>query len=735
MTALHTPRQGEQASLRSRSKVCLRLSTLAFAALAAYANVTLTFHQKNQEEDGLPTTAEVIKKVATPYPYNFTGIPNILIAGTQKAGTTTLAYYLMKYARHLCYSDPRRAIMENGKESHFFDKADPGGVDDLLDLYKHCNASSDILIDATPNTMVVPQRVHDIYQRHGRGPPDKIIFTLREPVSREISWYNHRRRTLETTPHHPPAWARAIQLDGDASLLMSFRKVMISSVIRNFLQQKYSVMTSYYAHHLKTWFELFDRQRILVLSYDEIKRNPERYLQRVHDFLQLPSMELHPLPHENTNSKHYPDPLCKVQRELASFFEEPNEELYALLEDNPGTDIEQRPFPKFQFNAKCAATNGTESTKGTRVSALSRFNVYKLSSHELRNPAKYLPHKFRTSDDQCRNDLLECKYIYDAECFHRCEAKYFHQLESCLIPMYSLLKHAVNQSNTTTNDGEPVCISYDANGYLTSSKIETLTQAWGTAASKLRFIPYHGQRQMTWDQCWKEPKPGAIRGVPEAQPICFNIKSGAQVQLSLDKCGGACRATSLAASLQDLQRDLKIVWGDFIQPRKDTVVLIDRNESDARAFANSTAFEQALHAKFQNVLIYRGQFPTFSRELAYMFGSAGSIVHYHGAGAVNVIFSSASTVVMELFHSLCPRDNEYLKFGDRLQALGYPCWSRLFAGTPLGVPQGSKPCKYARHVAYNQSEVDLISETVSIQVQHNNDNNATMCQPWAPAMI
>ena len=62
-------------------------------------------------EDGEPDEA----LIEHPFPYKNTGIPNILIAGVQKAGTTSLAHYLMRQSDRICFSDPTRTTVKTAK--------------------------------------------------------------------------------------------------------------------------------------------------------------------------------------------------------------------------------------------------------------------------------------------------------------------------------------------------------------------------------------------------------------------------------------------------------------------------------------------------------------------------------------------------------------------------------------------------------------------------------------------
>ena len=42
--------------------------------------------------------------------------------------------------------------------------------------------------------MLFPERIASFYQKHGEIDGLRIIFCLREPVSREISWYKQKKR-------------------------------------------------------------------------------------------------------------------------------------------------------------------------------------------------------------------------------------------------------------------------------------------------------------------------------------------------------------------------------------------------------------------------------------------------------------------------------------------------------------------------------------------------------------
>merc|ERR1712194_228232 len=109
-----------------------------------------------------------------------------------------------------------------------------------------------------------------------------------------------------------------------------------------------SARHSLYAIHLRRWFDLFDRKQILVSSYDELKQDPTKLQERVRSFLgrAIPGQ----LKRSNANDNQFKvqSPSCEAKQALQDVFVPQNEQLYQLLESNPGPSMEQRPFPKFR---------------------------------------------------------------------------------------------------------------------------------------------------------------------------------------------------------------------------------------------------------------------------------------------------------------------------------------------------------------------------------------------------
>ena len=272
-------------------------------------------------------------------------IANFILGGSQKAGTTAVADYL--HRRH----DVCRPNV--GKEAHFLDHDElvAQGSVRYESLFEHCHAKTRILMDATPKYMLYAHNVHQIYQEAGMAESVKILFTLREPVSRELSWYHHLLFLNETDQNLDYAKEALLTDDG---FVKSFETYALQNILPS-IHDNNPWNRGLYAYWLQQWFDLFDRQQILILSYDDLQRDPVDFLQRLDAFLELPHPPKHKSALHQVNAMTLTNPVsipCAIQDQLAAEYELPNQELYDLLEAHPGPAMESRPFPKFEYRCK-----------------------------------------------------------------------------------------------------------------------------------------------------------------------------------------------------------------------------------------------------------------------------------------------------------------------------------------------------------------------------------------------
>jgi hypothetical protein len=119
--------------------------------------------------------------------------------------------------------------------------------------------------------MVVLERVRATYK--GSSDALKVLFMLREPVSRELSLYNHLVR--ENFKRRPGSWAMDVLSHNGG--IMSFETYLHDNILPS-IQQSSETNSGLYAMWLQRWFNAFYATRIYVASYDDFKRNQTEFL-------------------------------------------------------------------------------------------------------------------------------------------------------------------------------------------------------------------------------------------------------------------------------------------------------------------------------------------------------------------------------------------------------------------------------------------------------------------------
>jgi hypothetical protein len=169
----------------------------------------------------------------------------------------------------------------------------------------------------------------------------KVMLILREPVSRELSAYNHLKYKTVTG-------------SGSWALKRNY------SSFDEYVDEEKLSERGFYSLQLRQWFRELKRDQILILSYHELKGDPTTFQRRIVDFLGLPPNSVKSKM-VSTNVNSFPGKeavlSCGTRNKLKMRFQPHNEDLYSLLTQNPGPPMEQRPFPEFEV-AACKDNDG-----------------------------------------------------------------------------------------------------------------------------------------------------------------------------------------------------------------------------------------------------------------------------------------------------------------------------------------------------------------------------------------
>lgn len=297
-------------------------------------------------------------------------LPNVLLIGAQKGGSSALSQWL--FGHGVCR--PRTFPGEPdywSKEVHLFDKEDRFRKGSIFYArrFQHCYPQNLTLpkvlaMDATPNYPPYARKVRRMYEAAGGGQAEalKIIISLREPVSRELSLYNHKTHEARKNSDNFPFWRGVVDYDMSERTkqieLLSFGKFVEQNTIPSVnttdgsctFRGHVNQCLSLYAYFLERWMRLFNHDQILVVSFDELKNDQARVMWRIRQFLGLDDQSgPGEVPSSNTQHSEHKIalPSCATQSKLAGTFEKANENLYALLASKIGPAMEQTPFPKF----------------------------------------------------------------------------------------------------------------------------------------------------------------------------------------------------------------------------------------------------------------------------------------------------------------------------------------------------------------------------------------------------
>ncbi len=256
-------------------------------------------------------------------------LPDFLIIGAAKSGTTSLYNYLVQ---HACITPCFR------KEVHFFDYYYREGVDWYRSFFpvrnRKLRPGCDRMLsgESSPYYLyhpLAPQRAREVV------PDARLFVLLRNPVDRAVSHYNHRVRAGKEDLAMEEAFAREpARIAGEAERLAS------GSVNFSFEHFHHSYLDrGRYAHQLGNWFSHFDREQILVIDSSDLFTRPGEVYRDACAHLGLPAGKLPFFPRYNKGDAGAYTRLDPAMRQkLLSHFRDDNEKLYSLVGKRYGWD-------------------------------------------------------------------------------------------------------------------------------------------------------------------------------------------------------------------------------------------------------------------------------------------------------------------------------------------------------------------------------------------------------------
>jgi hypothetical protein len=249
-------------------------------------------------------------------------LPDAIIVGAQKAGTSSLYAYMAQHPS---------LLPSSAKEVHFFDGGPGSGRDSFrkgpsfyrsyFPLRRGFGGSDELAFEASPLYLFHPQAPLRIAHLL---PQVKIIVLLRDPVRRAISHYFHEVAAgRESWPMHDALVNEEERLN-NAPGPEAWEEI--------FKRHSYK-RRGLYAEQLQRYFYAFPRRQVLILRAEDLFKRTEATLVDVFQFLGVDPTFL-PADLTVKNSGKIKQVVPDASRDyLEAYFEEPNRELQRLVGD------------------------------------------------------------------------------------------------------------------------------------------------------------------------------------------------------------------------------------------------------------------------------------------------------------------------------------------------------------------------------------------------------------------
>lgn len=250
-------------------------------------------------------------------------LPNLIIAGVHKAGTTSLFVYLSKHPE-ICASH----IKEIGFFMPLRDGQPLQAIEKYRSYFTHCDKERYVM-EASPSYIYGREAIADAIQEYcGES---RIIMILREPTDRLGSFYNHIRskEMLQESVDMPTFIRRSVEGIHDQSRQDYFTR---------------GVREGFYSDYLPAWFDRFG-DRLKVVFFDDLSKNPHGLTREVCDWLGITSEHYQPADFTVENKTVY-----YRNKAVHKFILTVNKQLEAFWRKNHGLKKQLRAF-YYTFNA------------------------------------------------------------------------------------------------------------------------------------------------------------------------------------------------------------------------------------------------------------------------------------------------------------------------------------------------------------------------------------------------
>jgi len=255
-------------------------------------------------------------------------LPDYVICGVQKGGTTSLRTYLQQHPQ---------IVMTGLGEVHFFDAHYADGERwyrrhfpsmFTCAYHKYVRKAPLVIGESSPFYLAHPFAAKRAKQHI---PDAKLIVLLRNPIDRAFSHYQHNRKAGR---ENGVSFEQA--LDRESERISVGRAQLFADGNLSDKNYRYYAYAErgIYVDQLMNWMQYFPRKQFLILKSEEFFADTARVMRKVQTFLRIPLWEQAAYPIHNKSIEGQMRPETRTR--LAAFFRPHNQRLYDFLGVNYG---------------------------------------------------------------------------------------------------------------------------------------------------------------------------------------------------------------------------------------------------------------------------------------------------------------------------------------------------------------------------------------------------------------
>ncbi len=250
-------------------------------------------------------------------------LPNFIIFGVSRSGTTSLYQYLVQHPNiePCVIKEPRFFDMYFDRGLNWYKMNFPSRKQKFIfNKIKHKKLITGEASGAYLHNPHAPKRIYQL------NPNMKLILLMRNPVDRAFSHYKRKvKNGSEKLSFEEVIDQEQSRIDGE------MEKMKSNSNYYSPIYHSLSYLnTGLYIKHLKNWLKYFPLKQILILENGELSHDPQMVYDQAIEFLDLPKWKL-------SNYRKFSkqdlklDMNQKTREQLLDYCKPFNEDLYSLI--------------------------------------------------------------------------------------------------------------------------------------------------------------------------------------------------------------------------------------------------------------------------------------------------------------------------------------------------------------------------------------------------------------------